>query len=794
MKTILRNFFSVLRRFKAASVLNVLGLSIAFVAFMLIMMQVNYDYTFDCSHRNADAIFRVDIVHGSKGSQAIICRPFARAFTESSPHIKGGCLLNAWVGSPFFYVEQNGQRTGYRENAWEVTPGLLDVIHFDMLEGTAQALDEPGSVILPESMAKKIFGNETAVGKQLIAPNVEMNAQIIKGVYKDFPRNSALQNVIYVAMNPKENYDNWGNWNYFFFVRLDDPANKENVLDNFKSNFNAKEVFGNEFEWGGEESFDLRLTSLPDVHFLNNVDFDSMPKASRQTLLVLFSIAFVIIIIAGINFTNFSTALTPMRIKSINTQKVLGSSDRMLRGSLLVEAVGVSTFAYLLSLLFLYVIPKTPVASLVDADISFGAQPMIIAGTAVIAVIVGVLAGLYPSYYVTSFPPALVLKGSFGLSLAGRRMRSVLVGIQFVASFILIIGSLFMYLQNRYMQNAPLGYDKEEMIIVHLNNKINKDRDAFTNQLKSFSGVEDVTYSQFLLSSQDQYMGWGRDYNGKNINFQCLPVSSSFLKVMGIEVKEGRDFRPEDDQKETGCYIFNEKAKAQLELKLNEQIDGDEIIGFIPDIKFASFRQEVTPMAFYLWGKYQWGQEGNYYNAAYVKFKAGSDLRAGMEHVRESLKKFDSEYPFVIRFYDEVLQHTYEKELKIGSLITLFSLVAIFISIVGVFGLVVFESEYKRKEIAVRKVLGSTTGEVLYMFNVSYFWILLICFVLGAPVAWYGVHRWLENFAYRTPMYWWVLPLAFLAIGMITFLTVTYQNWHVATPQPDAAWPHQRGL
>lgn len=220
-----------------------------------------------------------------------------------------------------------------------------------------------------------------------------MNAQIIKGVYKDFPRNSALQNVIYVAMNPKENYDNWGNWNYFFFVRLDDPANKENVLDNFKSNFNAKEAFGNEFEWGGEESFDLRLTSLPDVHFLNNVDFDSMPKASRQTLLVLFSIAFVIIIIAGINFTNFSTALTPMRIKSINTQKVLGSSDRMLRGSLLVEAVGVSTFAYLLSLLFLYVIPKTPVASLVDADISFGAQPMIIAGTAVIAVIVGVLAG-----------------------------------------------------------------------------------------------------------------------------------------------------------------------------------------------------------------------------------------------------------------------------------------------------------------------------------------------------------------------------------------------------------------
>ena len=223
-------------------------------------------------------------------------------------------------------------------------------------------------------MARKIFGDESAVGKQLISANPMEDAKIVKGVYKDFPRNSALKNVMYTSMSPKENYDNWGNWNYFFFVRLGEGMDKAEVLDNFKRNFNAKEAFGNEFEWGEENSLDLRLTSLPDVHFLNNVDFDSMPKASRQTLLVLFSIAFVILIIAGINFTNFSTALTPMRIKSINTQKVLGSSDRTLRGSLLVEAVCVSLFAYLLSLLFLYIIPKTPVVSLVDADISFGAQ------------------------------------------------------------------------------------------------------------------------------------------------------------------------------------------------------------------------------------------------------------------------------------------------------------------------------------------------------------------------------------------------------------------------------------
>lgn len=261
MKTILRNFFSVLRRFKAATLLNVLGLSIAFVAFMLIMMQVNYDYTFDCNHRNAQSIFRVDVVWGGQGSQAIINRPFARAFTESSPHIEGGCLLSAWIDNRFFYVDQNGQRTSYKENSWNVTPEILKVFPFDMLEGSEHALDEPNSVILPESMAKKIFGNESAMDKRLISSNPKEDAKIVKGVYKDFPLNSSLQNVMYTAMYEKENYDNWGNWNYLFFVRLDDLANKDNVLDNFRSNFNVQEALGDKFAWGRWYRFPFDLPS-----------------------------------------------------------------------------------------------------------------------------------------------------------------------------------------------------------------------------------------------------------------------------------------------------------------------------------------------------------------------------------------------------------------------------------------------------------------------------------------------------------------------------------------------------
>lgn len=783
MKTILRNFVSVLRRFKMATLLNVLGLSIAFTAFMVILMQVDYDYRFDSCQPEANTIFRMDFQY-SEGMGSVISRPFARAFTESSPHVKAGMIMSSWNSKQFYCVEHNGERQNYQDPVTSVTSGVTRVFHFDMVEGDETALDQPNTAIIPESIARRLFGNTPARGKQLMNVETGNTVYTISGVFKDFPRNSSMQNVIYGQISPKENYNEYGNQNYHFFFRLDDPAHAEDVKENFKKNFDATLQFGKEFNWenGG---VDLRLTPLPELHFLTNSSYDSMPKASRQTMHVLFAIAFIILLIAGINFTNFSTALTPMRIKSINTQKVLGSPDSVLRLSLMAEAVIVSLVAYLISLGLLYIAGKTFIATLVDADMAFSVQSEIIVATGIIAVIVGVLAGAYPAYYITSFPPALVLKGSFGLSPKGRVLRSTLVSIQFVASFILIVGAMFMYLQNRYMNNTPLGYDKDELIVVGLNSKINKNLDLLKNELKTFSGIEDMACAEQVLSSNDYYMGWGREYKDRDINFQCIPVTPDFLRTMGIEVTDGRDFRAEDDLKDNGCYIFNEKARQQYELGLEEKINGDEIIGFIPDVKFASFRQEVSPMAFYVWGKYRWGAEDNkYYGACYVRVKAGSDLREAMNHVKASLAKIDAVYPFKVSFYDEILQRTYEKELKITNLITLFSVIAIFISIVGVFGLVVFESEYRRREVAVRKVLGSSTSEILIMFNRGYLMILVICFVLAAPVGFYGVYRWLENFAYRTPIYWWVFLVSFVIVSVITFITVTFQNWQVANSNP----------
>jgi putative ABC transport system permease protein len=331
------------------------------------------------------------------------------------------------------------------------------------------------------------------------------------------------------------------------------------------------------------------------------------------------------------------------------------------------------------------------------------------------------------------------------------------------------------------MQHTPLGYDKDELIITDLNAQVNKSREAFTNQLKSFSGIENVTYAQALLSSRDTYMGWGRRYRDKDIIFECLPVDPSFLDVTGISLTEGRSFRPEDGKTRHGAFIFNEKARNMYELALNEKVDSTEIIGFMSDVKFASFRTEIAPMAFFVWGTETWGSDPNY---AYIKVSSGTDLRAAMTHVRSSLQTFDADYPFNVRFFDEVLNGLYEKEQKLSSLITLFSLVAILISIVGVFGLVVFDSEYRRKEIGIRKVFGSTTQEILVIFNKTYIRILFLCFVLAAPVSWYAVTRWLENFAYKTPMYWWVYLASFAIVFLLTVATVTFQNWRAANMNP----------
>lgn len=777
MKTIIRNLLGVVRRFKMATLLNVMGLSIAFAAFIVLMIQLQYDWGFDRFQKNAERIYRVGLYTPDWGNQVVVSPPFAEAFVQSSPHIETGALLSSWGSQLALKRGNDTNETSFWCPVNAITPEYASVFDFQMLEGKIESLDNPGYVLIAQSQAEKFFGDEPAVGKQLTADKLSF---VVGGVYKDFPQNSVIQNAVYRRIGEKENQDNWNANGYQLYVLLDDPGKKDQIIADFKNHFNHEY-----YDW---KTKDVRLTQLTDIYYEADARFDlQKDKGNKTMVFVLFTIAVLIVVIAGINFTNFSNALVPMRIRSINTQKVLGGSDNTLRCAMLVEAVAICLFSFILSLFIVKGMANTWLADMVSGELSLKANIPLLIGAGVLAALTGLLAGAYPAWHITSFSPALVLKGSFGLSPSGKRMRSLLVSFQYVISFALIIAALFIYLQNHYMLASSLGFDKEHVAIVELNGQLIKNIEAVENRLEQEVSVQEVSFAEDLLSASDEYTDFGRGYRENNVQFKVFVVSPDFLRLMNIPVISGRDFLQEDSKSVGGVYLFNEAARLQYDLVAGEYITGNEwyeappalIAGFIDDIKYASFRTEVAPMAFYV--SPAAGYRPRY---AYIKIKAGADIRDAVASIRKALTSIDKNFPAEIRFYDTILNNLYKRELSIGWLISLFSLIAVFISVVGVLGLVIFESEYRKKEIGLRKVHGATTSQILLMFNKVYVRILIVCFVLAIPVAYYGVNRWMVYFAYKIPMYWWVYAVAFVVVSVITFLTVTFQNWKTANENP----------
>lgn len=777
MKTIIRNLLGVVRRFKMATLLNVMGLSIAFAAFIILMIQLQYDWGFDRFQKNAERIYRVGLYTPDWGNQVVVSPPFAEAFVQSSPHIETGALLSSWGSQLALKRGNDTNETSFWCPVNAITPEYASVFDFQMLEGKIESLDNPGYVLIAQSQAEKFFGDELAVGKQLTADKLSF---VVGGVYKDFPQNSVIQNAVYRRIGEKENQDNWNANGYQLYVLLDDPGKKDQIIADFKNHFNHEY-----YDW---KTKDVRLTQLTDIYYEADARFDSQKDKGNKTMVfVLFTIAVLIVVIAGINFTNFSNALVPMRIRSINTQKVLGGSDNTLRCAMLVEAVAICLFSFILSLFIVKGMANTWLADMVSGELSLKANIPLLIGAGVLAALTGLLAGAYPAWHITSFSPALVLKGSFGLSPSGKRMRSLLVSFQYVISFALIIAALFIYLQNHYMLASSLGFDKEHVAIVELDGQLIKNIEAVENRLEQEVSVQEVSFAEDLLSASDEYTDFGRGYRENNVQFKVFVVSPDFLRLMNIPVISGRDFLQEDSKSVGGVYLFNEAARLQYDLVAGEYITGNEwyeappalIAGFIDDIKYASFRTEVAPMAFYV--SPAAGYRPRY---AYIKIKAGADIRDAVASIRKALTSIDKNFPAEIRFYDTILNNLYKRELSIGWLISLFSLIAVFISVVGVLGLVIFESEYRKKEIGLRKVHGATTSQILLMFNKVYVRILIVCFVLAIPVAYYGVNRWMVYFAYKIPMYWWVYAVAFVVVSVITFLTVTFQNWKTANENP----------
>lgn len=349
----------------------------------------------------------------------------------------------------------------------------------------------------------------------------------------------------------------------------------------------------------------------------------------------------------------------------------------------------------------------------------------------------------------------------------------------------LIIGALFVRIQNAYMQHFSLGFDQDQIAVVGLNNKLARySKEAYVSKLKDYPGIEDVAFSGQKLGAQDSYRTWSGTYKDELIGITSLSISWNFLDVMGIRQTGGRKLTDADEKGNSLLLLFYDSMRKQYNMQPGETFDipwmGDqsvEIAGFVENVKFSSLRHNLDDVALVL-------NEGHTLSVSYIRIKAGADVKGVVNHIRQTLESLDPAYPVEVEFYSTIFDHLYRQEENMSMMIFLFSLLAIIISLVGVFGLVVFETQYRRKEISIRKVHGSTVGEILVMLNKRYTYTVLVCFVLAAPLAYYGVVQWLKNFVYKTPVHGWVFAAALLIVLVITMATVLFQSWKAATANP----------
>lgn len=788
MKLMIRNLLYLFKRFKTAVVLNLFGLTIAFAAFLLIVMQVDYEMNYDAMHSKSGRTFRLEANHGEFEHNAIHCLMFSDAFVNSSAHITDYSYRYPFYGGERYCqideVDDQGEAKVFKENFQLCLPNISDVFDFHMKEGSVECLSIPGSVLIPESVAKRLFDKQSAIGKRIRMSGssgwqpVSTTILTIGGVYKDFPGNTTVQNRIYVPMDQLDLLkSSWQMYANEIYVTLDDPLNKEEVLDHFNKTFDFAKS-----QMGSAQEIALRLTPLKDVYYTHDTTFDFNPKGHRETNYVLLGIAFLILFIAGINFTNLTTSLIPLRLKTINTHRVLGCSIYKLQAISLIESIVICLISYILALFIVNDLSYTPIANWVDADIRLSQYKGLILLTALIAILTGCLAGLYPAIRSTSYAPALVLKGSFGLSPKGKKVRVALIGFQYTVSIALIIVTLFMGLQNHFMTSSEqLGFNKDQVAIVNLTPEIYaKHKPQYIQKLKDYPGIEDVAFSVYELSKEDDMIDleYAR-HEDKDVFFKVFYASENFLSVMDIQVEEGRDFTREDLNKAQSDYIINLAAERDFHLHPGDRFNDRTVLGVSKDFRFNSCRIASSPFVFALNNDIP-----NPKLVSYIRFNSKTNLQEAVAHVRETLKEIDPTFPFEISFYNTILNNLYQKEQTLGKLISLFGIMAILISIVGVFGLVLFETQYRRKEIGIRKINGATTGQILLMFNKTYIRIVSVCFIISIPIAWMGTQQWLENFAYKTPLHLWVFIVAFLIILSVTIGTVTFRNWQAANENP----------
>ncbi|MBC8053503.1 MAG: ABC transporter permease [Sphingobacteriaceae bacterium] len=793
----LKNYFKIawrsLTKSKGFTAINICGFSFGLAACMLIIFYVADELSYDRFHVNADRIYRVneDLKLGeNKVQYAVAMPPLAKTLKRDFPDVEDV----ARIKTAYLSIKK-GKQYLIENNTVFADPSVFKVFTLPLIYGDkTSVLTQPNTVVISESAAKKYFNRINVVGEVLTTSN---NTPLkITGVMEDMPQQSHFKADFLMAMVsfPESREDEWLRSNFNTYVLMRQGADYKDLeaqfpalLRKYSSAQMQKAVGSNmdDFEKKGNY-FRLSLMPLTDIHLHSNLTGELGVNGNVQYVYIFTVIALFILLIACVNFINLSTARSSNRAREVGVRKVVGSSRKSLIVQFLLESVVVTFIATIIALIIVFIaLPSFNNLSgkniSVDGDFIIRLLPILLSGI----LLIGIIAGLYPAFFLSSFQPIHVLKGKIQTGFKDSGLRSFLIVLQFSISIFLIISTLVIYHQLKYIQTRDVGFDRDQVLVLHNAFELGKQARTFKEEIKQLPGVKNVTLTGFLPTSGNRNSSVlckdaTRDPK-KSIFPQNWRVDEDYIQTLGMKIVRGRNFsssRPAD----SNALVINESAAKFLGFKdpINKALFKEDIkepytiIGVVKDFNFSSLRENVAPVVMTL-------SSDNGSIAVRVQTKNISALLAKFENKWKSLAPAGN---FQYSFMDADFEAVYRTEQRMGQIFLLFTTLAIGIACLGLFGLSAYAAEQRRKEIGIRKVLGASIQSITTMLSKDFIKLVLLAILISSPIAWYATHKWLQDFAYRIDVAWWMFAAAGLGAIFIAMLTISFQAVKAAVANP----------
>jgi putative ABC transport system permease protein len=815
----LKNYFKIMvRNFlkrKTFTLINLFGLATGMAICLLLVLYIQSQLGYDTYHQRGDLIYRLALERKYPGRSAFlgnIPKSIGQAIKNEFPEVKEVTR----VISPNDKGDKVkvGEKVFTDKTVMAADSNFFRVFTGDFLQGDASsALQKPNTAVLNETTAIKYFGSvENAMGKQIIIN--EFQKLIVSGVIRDWPEKSHfLFNILLTtsgdnSLNNQQEYVYFGPYCYLLLNKNASAAALEAklpfIVDKYVSGRIAG-LFGEPYDKFVAEGNGYRyfLQPLKKIYLTSELDSELRPVGSMKTLVIFGAIAAFILFLACVNFINLSTALSVERAKEVGIRKTFGSRKRELIGQFLSESVLFSLLSLFAALLLVLIFtPMLRKISGVELSFTFFLYPPTLLAAMGFSIFVGIVAGLYPAFVLSSFNPIMVLKGKFISNRRSIALRNGLVIFQFAISVILIICTIVVNKQMQFMLGDKLGFKRDHIISIErvwqLNNRtrdrVTDSRKSFADEISKIPGVEDITECAQLPGNDESGGGatWVAIDNNASRTDRLMQVDDRYLKLLDLQLTEGRFFSKEF-KSDSLSLVLNEKAVEDFGLKnpigarliskeenLNSTNGKEQnvftVIGVIKDFHFQSLHKKIAPLVFVNSNKFGWGTLG-------VRIR-GDHFKTTLADIENTWKRMDAKDDFKFSFLEENVAAQYKSEQTEQKIFTIFSLLAILIACIGLFGLASYSTIQRTKEISIRKVLGAMPGNIIMILSKDFLILVALASLIAFPIAWWAMNKWLQNFNYRVNISWWVFLLAGTIAAMVAMLTIGYQAIKAALVNP----------